>query len=436
MNSEYIKLDEFLAIYKLKQSKNWYLRLRKNGQEFRKSLKTSDQLQATRKAYFIAEASNENVETEYLSKPSQEISTICRNVLKNLEKEINKIESENTKKNRNKDLLRYKRIYSELCEKFSKTDIKNFDYTCLLVFYKSYEREISSTQLSYINLAIKYIFEFALTNRLINVIPPLPKIKVKSAETGTYFNKNDYEKITKHFKSKKLKKGIATENRFLLEKVFRFITETGVRTGEEVTNIQYQDIKIESINERNYWTLKIKGGKRAEKDNVKRTIVISEEAMKIVKEIIDYKFENNSEIKSDNYYIKHLKDKKDIYLFKRKNGVTPDFSTLFSKFRKEISDELKEKDIVLYSCRHTFITNKLKKGANRNIIAKHCGTSIEMIERHYDHIISIMTPDELLDQSYKIDENIYLKSLNNDEAVIIDEINLDDIERLENLIES
>lgn len=436
MESEYIKLDEFLAIYKLKQSKNWYLRFRKNGQEFRKSLKTSDQLKATRKAYFIAEASNENVETEYLSKPSQTLSTICRNVLKKLEREVINTESENTKKNRNKDYLRYKNIYNDLCKDFGKTDIKDFDHTCINIFYSKFNNRISSTQLSYMNLAMRYIFKFSEDNRLIKSKPDIPKVKKKKTERGTDFNENDYKRIINHFKSKNLKKGIASENRFLLEKVFRFITETGVRTGEEVTNIQYQDIKIDNINNKKYWTLKINAGKRAETDNFKRTIVISDEAMKVVKEIIDYKFENNSDIKSDSYYINHLKNNKNTYVFRRKNGVTPDFSTLFNNFRKEISDDLKEKDIVLYSCRHTYITNKLKMKANRNVIAKHCGTSIAMIEKHYDHIISTMTPNELLNKNYEIDENIYLKSLISDDAILVDELDLDNIESLENFIES
>ncbi|KXV42474.1 hypothetical protein AD941_00755 [Gluconobacter albidus] len=37
-----------------------------------------------------------------------------------------------------------------------------------------------------------------------------------------------------------------------------------------------------------------------------------------------------------------------------------------------------------YCCRHTYITNMLKKGVPAYIIAKNCGTSVKMISDTYD----------------------------------------------------
>lgn len=44
-------------------------------------------------------------------------------------------------------------------------------------------------------------------------------------------------------------------------------------------------------------------------------------------------------------------------------------------------------DKPLYVARHTYITNRLRDGVNTHVIAKNCGTSAEMIEKHYAHLL-------------------------------------------------
>ena len=106
---------------------------------------------------------------------------------------------------------------------------------------------------------------------------------------------------------------------------------------------------------------------------------------------------------TDVYFLQMLKERKDKYLFSRIDGHIPDFTNLFSGLRSEVYDDLLEKDLVMYSCRHTFITNQLKRGANENIVAKHCGTSTEMLTKHYNHLASMMKPNELLDEIYSVE---------------------------------
>ena len=74
--------------------------------------------------------------------------------------------------------------------------------------------------------------------------------------------------------------------------------------------------------------------------------------------------------------------------------------------RDSIIDDLYEKNLVFYSCRHTFITNQLKRDANINVVAKHCGTSTDMINKHYNHLLSMMKPKELLEDLYSVDDEI------------------------------
>lgn len=42
---------------------------------------------------------------------------------------------------------------------------------------------------------------------------------------------------------------------------------------------------------------------------------------------------------------------------------------------------------VYYTLRHTFIANTLTKGIDIHTVAKLCGTSVEMIEKHYGKLL-------------------------------------------------
>lgn len=46
------------------------------------------------------------------------------------------------------------------------------------------------------------------------------------------------------------------------------------------------------------------------------------------------------------------------------------------------------KRFILYSWRHTYITNAIKRGVHLKVLADLCGTSAHMIECHYSHVVS------------------------------------------------
>ena len=49
-----------------------------------------------------------------------------------------------------------------------------------------------------------------------------------------------------------------------------------------------------------------------------------------------------------------------------------------------------------YATRHTFISASLEAGYNIKRLADYCGTSVEMIERHYAGYLRDETPEEIL----------------------------------------
>ena len=54
------------------------------------------------------------------------------------------------------------------------------------------------------------------------------------------------------------------------------------------------------------------------------------------------------------------------------------------------------KDDPLYLCRHTYITLHLLGGVSSDFLATNCGTSVEMIERHYKHITAEQIRDRVI----------------------------------------
>tara|TARA_R110001583_G_scaffold39890_1_gene127782 strand:+ start:5740 stop:7050 length:1311 start_codon:yes stop_codon:yes gene_type:complete len=415
---DYIRLSSGLAIYKMEKSANWYIYLwdKETKKAIQRSLGITDQKKAEHKAIFYKMALEENLEGAFLSKPSKLIKSIVKELVTDYEKEIliikkvyekdkNKNKKPLSRNNKYKEKGRYIKIFKSFSEKLGTINIKDLDYAHLLVFYKQYDNKVSTTQKRYMNLAVNKILEYSLTKRLINSVPRIPKIKSKVSETGTYFTNTDYMTIFNKLRNRNRKKGIPAENNKLLFNAFVFTTSSGVRTGQEITNIKCGDLTVEEIQGNKYWICHIKGGKIAEKDGVKRKIILTPTAMNCVKDILsDTTFTGGfGGGIVDAHLIRVLKDNKDRYLFRRKLGKEIDFSHLFSEFREEIYDDLIEKNLVMYSCRHTFITNQLKRGANENIIAKHCGTSTEMLTKHYNHLASIMKPNELLDEKYNVE---------------------------------
>ena len=77
-------------------------------------------------------------------------------------------------------------------------------------------------------------------------------------------------------------------------------------------------------------------------------------------------------------------------------GNTGEFGRNFKKILEKL--DLKSNahgERVLYSLRHSYITWELEAGTDLLKIAAQCGTSVEMIERHYSHIVPLMFAEEL-----------------------------------------
>jgi hypothetical protein len=99
------------------------------------------------------------------------------------------------------------------------------------------------------------------------------------------------------------------------------------------------------------------------------------------------------------------------------NGEQPSSRSLTKLFSERLEQVgVKEKEQLsrtLYSARHTFATHYLRAQVSANLVAKQMGTSIQMIDNHYSHVLA-----EDVAEAFSRVQADYLNQLNLDEALI------------------
>ena len=70
----------------------------------------------------------------------------------------------------------------------------------------------------------------------------------------------------------------------------------------------------------------------------------------------------------------------------RRGGIVRDMGTSFKSTLRRLRFQETASGEALYICRHTYLTERLRRGVTSDILAINCGTSVEMISRHYNHL--------------------------------------------------
>jgi integrase len=69
-----------------------------------------------------------------------------------------------------------------------------------------------------------------------------------------------------------------------------------------------------------------------------------------------------------------------------KGSVVKDMGKSFKSTLRRLGFNERVLDEPLYICRHTYLTERLRQGVTSDVLAVNCGTSNEMIDRHYNHL--------------------------------------------------
>jgi len=79
-----------------------------------------------------------------------------------------------------------------------------------------------------------------------------------------------------------------------------------------------------------------------------------------------------------------------------KGGIVNDMNNSFKSVMRKLGFDEELSSEPLYICRHTYITGQLRNGISSDIVATNCGTSVEMIEKHYKHLKADQVRDALV----------------------------------------
>lgn len=155
----------------------------------------------------------------------------------------------------------------------------------------------------------------------------------------------------------------------ILFDIMEFILCSGVRAGEEYYNVKWGDIQITLENGIPALRVIITKGKTGPRPIIVRTSFIA----------------------SINQMAKNFPERtKDDYLFRFKDGTRPskeNISRYFTNVLKRLNIRREGESVkTLYSLRHSFITWHLIDGIETFSLTKQCGTSVSMLEKHYEKV--------------------------------------------------
>jgi len=281
---------------------------------------------------------------------------------------------------------------------FGNYNVNTIDYGILQKFNRhrteKLKREPSKSTIATHTSALNRVFEEAVAQGYMTQAQ-VPHIKTNSNGKTTKrrpdFTIDEYRQLYRFMRKwvKQGKKGKSTEMRYLLRDYVLFLANSGIRHGTEGYNLKWNHIGIRKDNKTgiNYVYLKVNGKTgsrealpRANAKRYLRRIQLRTHALK------DLSFEDA--IKTDEY------------VFALPDGTRT--KNLHQTFRKLMNDSkllmsVDDQPRTLYSLRHFYITQAIiNNRASLHTIAKQCGTSILMLEKHYSHITVHHMHQELL----------------------------------------
>lgn len=324
-----------------------------------------------------------------------------------------------------------------------KYKMDSIDYQVLELFDRERQRKMQgkvpthSTQLTH-NAALNKIFDEAEYRGYLNSNNrPTLKAEGKKTERRVEFNIDEVKALRNNFDPWIAKSRADTiELRYLLKDYVEVLLDTGARPGKELLDLKWSHIEIKNhptvthtgiisapdefdnegsevvqINRNRTAYIKIMSGKTSVKQGIKtgRIAIGNLNTVKALERIARRNYDANLD--------DAIKTKQQEYIFRykqfqsEKNGrkgeavkflFPTDLVKLFRGYLEShnlLVDPVTGKTRPLYSLRHTYATIRLLHDKiTPQILVKQMGTSLAMLEKHYDHINTIQAVNQLRDE--------------------------------------
>ena len=410
-----------VVLYKLNNSKNWHVRIKLPEEEgkgyWKKTTGTADFEQARIKAIgFYSRIYDEDSSIrEVMLAGRLTVEKIANDFLDNA-RNINK----NDKAIINNYII--PKLGKSRLSKLKNIDIQDYIDSC--------EIKSESTFANH-RTTLNKLFRYALNNGDIKSIEHLTLNKrdfsksFESKETDI-ITSNEWNNICRNFLlwSMEPKKKLS---KMLRERLYYYIHValfTGLRPGQEIEELELKDIEFTKYKDKTVGFINVRYGKK--KDIKKRKIAFNEEAGEAILKLIELLYHENIDIHdsgSNDYEMDYFEDvfesgfggsfnEETLFRFMERNPTKKLFYILekkaeytrnFTKYINELKDKghiNEDKNITLYSLRHTYITNELFKGRDIYEIAKHCGNSVQIIEKYYSKYESQIKANYIFDSGF------------------------------------
>jgi integrase len=389
-----VTIIDGLFIFTQPNSKRWYARFKVGKEHITFSTGESD----VEKAKIKATDAYYKRRTEFalgIRAGAQTFAEIANAVIKDLEANITNGKSEKTNtvyigilKNYHIAYFKDKRI-----DTIAQRDMDNFS----VWRREKFGRELSSSSLQNHNAALGKVYEKALKScQITKYHIPTFDTNGKRQERRAAFSFEEFRKISNYI----LENMECTRNKaskMLLELLYDyidFVVATGMRPGTEIENLQWRDIGFRLNNGVPEITIAVREGKTTGHTGTRHVVARSDFAANL--EDLVARFPN-----------RQAKD----FVFRLSDGSKPkSLSRKFSEILKKLNLKVSPYgERTLYSLRHSYITWNLKSRADIAALAKQCGTSIDMIDRTYSHLLPSMFRQEFSGVVYKQKEPDSLK---------------------------
>lgn len=247
--------------------------------------------------------------------------------------------------------------------------------------------------------AIKEVLEYAFRKGYIRVIPKInfkPKAKTENRDT---FSKDEFDTLVTKLSCwcRETQKISDEYQRKMIYNLVKFLAYTGIRPSEYY-KIKWRDITIHTQNGIKLLYIYI-----PENTKTGHRIVVS----------LPEAYSCYNYIKSFSKYT----DDDDLFFTNYDGSCMKNFSKTYVKILKELNLYISRngKTRPPYSLRHYYATQRLLDGVQVYDLAKNMGTSVDKIEKHYGHILSVQKTDELIQgasiSSSQKSENITNKNI-------------------------
>ena len=163
-------------------------------------------------------------------------------------------------------------------------------------------------------------------------------------------------------------------DRFILQQYVLILANTGMRIGE-ARNLRWRNLRTINTPDGNRLIADVTG------KTGRREVVFQKGAEDYVKRIFDLRKEELGGQPNLEEFI---------FLSRKTGSAYTTFKTSFNSMLKFAGLEI-EKDggrRTIYSLRHFYATQRLSEGTNPYLLAQQMGTSVEMLEKFYGHVMT------------------------------------------------